>query len=128
MFGIAEKEIAPRLEIAHYSAEETILGIVIEVDEGIAEKDDIEEALERPLDVVQINASEFHEPGDNRLYFHLPQHAIFAAEEVFPYEWRCSASQRIHAIDCALGGFQDLGVDVGCDDFNLPRDGGRGES
>jgi len=88
MLRIAEEEITARLQETRHLAEKNILGILIEVDERVAKKDNVEEALERPSGVHEIDAFELDKPGDLRLDFHITLRIACSAEKVFPLQ-RC---------------------------------------
>jgi len=70
VLGIAEEEITARLQVAGNLTEENILRLLIEIDERIAKENNVEEAIERPSGVHEIDAFELYEPGDIRLYAH----------------------------------------------------------
>ena len=63
VLGIAQEEIASRLQISRHPAKKNILRFLIEINERIAKKDNVKEVIERPSCVHQIDALELDEPG-----------------------------------------------------------------
>jgi len=64
MLGIAEEEITARLQVTRHLAKEHILRLLIEVNESIAKEDNVEEVIERPAGIHQIDAFELDKPGN----------------------------------------------------------------
>src|ERR1700684_1240461 len=58
VFRMAKEQVTPRLEKARHLAQKDILGVLLEIDQSIAEENGVERAFHRPSGVHEVDAPE----------------------------------------------------------------------